>query len=86
VLVRTEQLQDVLEGSLPQSQLASTKVAAISVGTFVGSEYEEKTELQILTANSERTKQGEWSTLPKVVKLVITGTRNETLANELIFR
>jgi prepilin-type N-terminal cleavage/methylation domain-containing protein len=89
VLIRTEQLRGGMEelSATSKTELMAIGVSNISVGTFAGQEHEEKTEMFHLTATEQRDNEsGDWAALPKVIKLIVSGTKNETLVDELIFR
>ncbi|MDR2437893.1 MAG: hypothetical protein LBE12_00800, partial [Planctomycetaceae bacterium] len=91
VLIRTEKPHGGIEELTvtPKTELTAIGVTAISVGTFAGREQEEKTEMLTLTATEQHNydnESGEWVTMPKVLKLIVFGTKNEILINELIFR
>jgi prepilin-type N-terminal cleavage/methylation domain-containing protein len=91
VLIRTEKPHDGIEELTvtPKTELTAVGVTTISVGTFTGREQEEKSEMLTLTATEQRNhdnESGDWATIPKVLKLVVSGTKNEILINEVIFR
>jgi prepilin-type N-terminal cleavage/methylation domain-containing protein len=90
-LIRTEKPHSGMEELTvtPQIELTAIGITTISIGTFAGREQEEKTEMATLTAKEQynyNNESGEWTTIPKVLKLVVFGTKNEILVNELIFR
>jgi prepilin-type N-terminal cleavage/methylation domain-containing protein len=91
VLIRTEKPYGGMEELTvtPKTELTAIGVTTISIGTFTGHEQEEKSEMFTLTATEQRhddNESGDWTTIPKVLKLVVFGTKNEILVNELIFR
>jgi hypothetical protein len=91
VLIRTEKPHGGMEELTvtPKTELTAIGVTTISVGTFTGREQEEKSEMLTLTATEQRDRNnesGDWTTIPKVLKLIVSGTKNEILINELIFR
>jgi prepilin-type N-terminal cleavage/methylation domain-containing protein len=91
VLIRTERPRGGMEelSVEPKTELTAIGVTTISVGTFAGQEYEEKSEMLTLTATEQHDRDNEssdWTTIPKVVKLIVYGTKNDILVNELIFR
>jgi prepilin-type N-terminal cleavage/methylation domain-containing protein len=89
ILIRTEQIRGGMEelSVKPRTELMAIGVANISVGTFIGRENEDKTEMQTLNVTDRLdTEPGDWATIPKALKLIVLGTKNEVLVNELIFR
>jgi prepilin-type N-terminal cleavage/methylation domain-containing protein len=92
VLIRTEKPRGGMEefSVTPKTELMAIGITNISIGTFAGQEHEEKNEMVNLTATEHRENEtgdsGDWATMPKVIKLIILGTKNETLVDELIFR
>jgi prepilin-type N-terminal cleavage/methylation domain-containing protein len=91
VLIRTEKPYGGMEELTVthKTELTAIGVTTISIGTFTGREQEEKSEMLTLTATEQRNddnESGDWTTIPKVLKLVVSGTKNEILVNELIFR
>jgi prepilin-type N-terminal cleavage/methylation domain-containing protein len=91
VLIRTEKPHSGMEELTvtPKTELTAIGITAISVGTFTGREQEEKSEMLTLTATEQSNHDnelGDWTTIPKVLKLVVFDTKNKILINELIFR
>jgi prepilin-type N-terminal cleavage/methylation domain-containing protein len=91
VLIRTEKPHGGIEELTvtPKTELTAIDVTTISIETFAGREQEEKTEMATLTTTEQHNynnESGDWTTIPKVLRLVVSGTKNEILVNELIFR
>lgn len=89
LLIRTETPRGGIEemNLSPQSELVAIGVSNISIGTFLGLENEEKIELQTMTASERRSNEiGDWTTLPKAIKLIVHGAKQEILVDELVFR
>lgn len=89
LLIRTEIARGGIEemNQMPQTELVAIGVTNISVGTFLGLENEEKVEMQTLTASERRSNEaGDWTTIPKALKLIVHGPKQSVLVDELIFR
>jgi prepilin-type N-terminal cleavage/methylation domain-containing protein len=91
VLIRTEKPHGNMDelAITPKSELTAIDITTIAIGTFTGHEQDEKTEMFKLNATEQHNNNNEsddWATVPKVLKLIIYGTKNEILVNELIFR
>ncbi len=89
LLIRTEMPRGGIEEMNfdPRSELIALGVTNISIGTFLGLENEEEIELQTMTASESGVHEiGDWTTMPKVLKLIVHGPKQEILIDELVYR
>ena len=89
ILVRTEIPHGGLEEltATPRPQLMAVDVTGLSLGTFTGLDNIEQNEMQTLTARGRISDEpGDWSAIPKVLKLVVRGRGDVILIDELIYR
>jgi type II secretory pathway pseudopilin PulG len=89
ILTRTEKPRGGVEelSIAPQIELMALGISSISMEIFGGHENEEKNEMLTVTAMERQNNEpGDWTTMPKVLKLIVMGTNKEILVKELIFR
>jgi hypothetical protein len=89
ILTRTETPRGGLEELTlrPRTELMAVDIVNLSLGSFTGLENEERNERHTLTTSEwSLDEQGDWTTIPKVLKLSVYGTNNTQLINELIYR
>ena len=71
----------------PRTELMAVGIVHLSVGSFTGLENEQRNDIKTLTASAWSSDEpGEWTTMPKVLKLVAHGPDNMVLVDELIYR
>jgi Asp-tRNA(Asn)/Glu-tRNA(Gln) amidotransferase C subunit len=89
ILLRIETPHGSLEELLvkPRVKPMAVGITDISIGTFTGLETETNDEVYTIAASRYREDEpGHWTTMPKVLRLIVHGEKNMVLVDELIYR